>query len=61
MFAFFEIPETIDPTLRKVIYGLIYVHVFVFAVYLLLFIKSFFQKSEKDLNKFKKEAQGKLE
>ncbi len=60
MLTFFEIPETVHPGLRKFIYGLIFVHLAVFAIYIFLIAKSFFKKPEKDVKEFK-EAQGKLE
>lgn len=60
MLTFFEIPETVHPGLRKFIYGLIYVHLIAFAIYIFLIARSFFQKPEKEVKQFK-EAQGKLE
>jgi hypothetical protein len=61
MVMFFELPNTISPGLKNFIYGLIYVHLIVFAIYIFLIIKDFMKKKDAGLDKFKKEAAGKLE
>lgn len=49
------LPDSLDPTLKMVINGLIYVHLAVFLVYFVMLARSFGKKDEKDLKKFKEQ------
>jgi len=54
------LPDSIDPTLKMVINGLVYLHILVFIIYVVLLCRSFGKNDGKELAKFKK-GQGKLE
>jgi len=54
------LPDSLDPTLKMVINGLVYVHILVFVIYIVLLLRSFGKNEGKELQKFKKE-QGKYE
>lgn len=49
------LPDSLDPTLKLIINGLVYVHLAVFLVYFIMLARSFGRKDEKDLKKFKEQ------
>lgn len=54
------LPDSLDPTLKMVINGLVYFHILAFLIYVVLLCRSFGKNEGKELQQFKKQ-QGKLE
>ena len=52
------LPEGLDPTLKLVINGLVYVHIAAFFIYVAMLVRSFGKRDDKELAKFKQQ-QGK--
>ena len=55
------LPEGLDPTLKMVINGLVYVHIAAFFIYVAMLVRSFGKRDDKELAKFKQQQHAKNE
>jgi len=55
------LPDNLDPTLKMIINGLVYVHIAAFLIYVIMLVRSFGKRDDKELAKFKQQQHTKHE